>query len=682
MAVLAFALSMSLTATSAAWADDSANAPKVSGANYYVENVGSIGPDEKIDVLAVSGAPDGEIYLTLKMDGRIVADHFKQPLSDAAGSEVAVVSLNVPNLTEANVDSFSVVAHNANGDQLYAGDLKPVYAQLGDGDSGSKQLIGVQTLASGESRTFSAPASLYCNNQRYVLKNAAGSEEDGVYQYEADSSGASAITGHVTYVDHEGNTLLSEEIANITTGSSKDYAVRSLIQKGSDGTSAYYRSLYPSNTIKVTYPGQTEFVITCMPVTFTAPDPSTNFYQAKIEYYDVTNGKVIMTDLVNVTKKHLYTVPAAFSQQAKLGEGHSVMMSYSLAPSSQQEATNLAYDVLTLDYPNATVKKPGDAVTYRVNYTAVNPEDTACVEYTLRFVNASQNADGALSLLKDDEKVSVLKTQGLVSHPVPESIEQDGVKYVPFAGNAVKLEFSTTANPVKNVYYVPEGYSVQDSYDITVNYVNVADGSVLSTESFTIDPTSREEVEIPCGPEKFTQTGITYVRLDGQSQPWFHAYFNPTRTYTVYYRDSRDTQYANTVIRRTVIREIAAPAAPADANADGTNAADGTAGAGDTTQVALAAQGDTLSAVDAGAGDGLLLNSDGVDTTTAREINDDTTPLGQFAAEQNQPEATGPSAPLIAGLVALAAVVVAAAVFFVLRSKRKNGSSEGSEGAA
>ena len=102
------------------------------------------------------------------------------------------------------------------------------------------------------------------------------------------------------------------------------------------------------------------------------------------------------------------------------------------------------------------------------------------------------------------------------------------------------------------VYYVPEDYTPGDTYDITVQYMNIANSQILRSETITIDPETNDFVNI-LGEEQFALGDDTYVRLAGQETAIRHAYFSPARTYTIYYRDVNDELSAQITIRRTQI---------------------------------------------------------------------------------------------------------------------------------
>lgn len=445
--------------------------------------------------------------------------------------------------------------------------------------------------------------------------------------------------------------------------------IEDLTEKGT----VCYRVVHPNgNTIEVSYPGQTEFVVHCKQMTFAEQPGSHDAYVAKIEYYDTTNSKkpkLLMTDTLSVTKDFVYTVPMQFSQMRSVGEGtneHEVMYTYSLS-GNQDSAALSGNGALALDAeaPYGMEDKSDDHTKYfQVNYTANNPEKEACVTYTVRFINAAEHSAENGKILGTDT-VPVTKEQGSFQYTnQPAEITVGDVTYVPY-GKEFTLKYSTQASPVYDIYYVPKGYTPHDSYDVTVNYVNVANNEVLQTGKVHIDPTVSGETVIGPAPEKLEVNGVNYLRLDGQSQPFLHTYFTPARTYTVYYRDSRDQQYGNTVIRRTVVRTV-------DNDEDGTGGT-GANGDGATTPAwaTLSENGGELSSVDNGTGDGALLNNEGVDTATERELNDDSTPLAQ-SASKNQAGLLAQPAVLAGGVIALLALAVGLYFFLRKRGNRKN----------
>ena len=215
---------------------------------------------------------------------------------------------------------------------------------------------------------------------------------------------------------------------------------------------------------------------------------------------------------------------------------------------------------------------------------------------------------------------------------------------------------------MQRIYYVPEDYKPGDPYDFSVQYVNIADGSVLRTQTFTADPANTNYINI-VGESSFTQNGNEYVRLAGQDSAIRHTYFSPHAddssqpTYTIYYRDVNDTINANRTIVRTQIIETTLGGGAGTIDATITPVDD------------VAAPGDA----GVGAGDGTVIindddnplaNNAGQDTTTERTIEDNENPLASGALAQS------PFA--MAGIVlAVLAVIGVGAYLFIRRRNKK-----------
>ena len=201
------------------------------------------------------------------------------------------------------------------------------------------------------------------------------------------------------------------------------------------------------------------------------------------------------------------------------------------------------------------------------------------------------------------------------------------------------------------VYYVPEDYVPGAGYDIQVRYQDIATGAILKTDTYPVNPEMTDFLTV-VGDENFSaEDGERYVRLPGQESGIRHAFYSPTRVYTVYYRNVNDQLNANVTIQRTQIIETPRAAAA------------GTAGGGITAApIAAAATGAALPATDAGVAPG--------DATTI--INDDGNPLaspeGQSTAEQRIEDDENPLArgPLSNGYLVAGSLAGLAALFFLL----------------
>lgn len=102
---------------------------------------------------------------------------------------------------------------------------------------------------------------------------------------------------------------------------------------------------------------------------------------------------------------------------------------------------------------------------------------------------------------------------------------------VPWSGNMEPITYAWEdlekgTDVLQYVYYVPEDYTPGDTYDITVQYMNIANSQILRSETITIDPETNDFVNI-LGEERFSLGDDTYVRLAGQETAIRHAYFSP-----------------------------------------------------------------------------------------------------------------------------------------------------------
>lgn len=222
------------------------------------------------------------------------------------------------------------------------------------------------------------------------------------------------------------------------------------------------------------------------------------------------------------------------------------------------------------------------------------------------------------------------------------------------------------------------------AYDITVQYMNIANSQILRSETITVDPASNDYVNI-LGEETVAVGSDTYVRLAGQETAIRHAPFSPARTYTIYYRDVNDELSANITIRRTQIVETerpsatpaqtlnAAPVATTIVNAPAGEAVEG----GDDAGGADAAAPTGID-VGVGTGDGeTIINDDdnplanmaGQDTATERTIVDDENPLYSGLAQ----DATALGSSMAMAVAAGAIVLVGVGIFLYgwMRRRKK-----------
>lgn len=322
------------------------------------------------------------------------------------------------------------------------------------------------------------------------------------------------LDGSITYVDNQGNILKTDTIVNITpdhTGDTPKEVVlvnRFLVQDGEQDL--YY---YPTvQIVKADYYGQIDFVVLCNAYA------STEGETGLVKIHFMSNGKKVWGDEVNLTTTtFLYTVPESFVQiDAESGKA----TQYTLKDDDQ------------LNEYHQLVLVPGRAESdYFFEYEATAADEV--ISWNLILMDGTTNTR--------------LGAETMDVEP-GETVEFDAAAHAP-AGYVPSQETYTYTyggeNPVQYVYYTPDGYVPTESYTVTLQFVNIADGAVLQSESVMVNPGA--DTEITC-PAEFTAGDNTYVRLGGQSDTYRHSYYSPKRTYTIYYRDVNDTLYANTII--------------------------------------------------------------------------------------------------------------------------------------
>lgn len=106
------------------------------------------------------------------------------------------------------------------------------------------------------------------------------------------------------------------------------------------------------------------------------------------------------------------------------------------------------------------------------------------------------------------------------------------------------------------VYYDPEGYNnTTDLPDrqVTVQYVDIATGNVIGTDSVAAKAGSDTEIAFP---DSMDKDGKHYLRVDGQQASLAHSYFSPRTSYSVYYRDEANTEFRHATIEEIVTEVI------------------------------------------------------------------------------------------------------------------------------
>ena len=496
---------------------------------------------------------------------------------------------------------------------------------------------------------------------------------------------AAAISGAVKYVDVDGNIIETEIVENL--GEGKEVAIKKSFFKtttdeAGQETTHYYRVIQrlTGSTVMLT-PEQATKQIRVMEVKNT----EAGAYQVTINYVD-DNGNTLWTDSVDVKGKgYQYTLPNSFSMSAVANatdvpttdrdKGQWGVNYYTL--DSWTIETNAADDNAAIGARSAENQQGNPVVAFEAGEYPAGRTVTAkyVSQATTKKVNLTvMEINGETGALIDKIHYEVTPEQAATYTPAP----KDGL--VPWSGNMEPVTYAWEdlekgTDVLQYVYYVPKDYTPGDTYDITVQYMNIANSQILRSETITIDPETNDFVNI-LGEEQFALGDDTYVRLAGQETAIRHAYFSPARTYTIYYRDVNDELSAQITIRRTQIVDTervvtvpgttvmtAAPVAAAPA-AEGA-AADATAPA---TVDAGVGTGDAAAVINDD--DNPLATLGGQDTGTERAIVDDENPLYSGLAQDVATSGSG-----MALVVATGAVVLVAAglgLYWWMRRRKKN----------
>lgn len=595
------------------------------------------------------------------------------------------------------------------GKKLYEGTITPIYAKLISSD-GSKdwKVLGIRTVGETDkfAETVGAGASYYKNltGDTPIVFQSAETTKDGEPKAEVQAADtthgqrlvvtyeqvdAAAISGAVKYVDVDGNIIETEIVENL--GEGKEVAIKKSFFKtttdeAGQETTHYYRVIQrlTGSTIMLT-PEQATKQIRVMEVKNT----EAGAYQVTINYVD-DNDNTLWTDSVDVKGKgYQYTLPNSFSMSAVTNaadapttdrdKGQWGVNYYTL--DSWTIETNATDDNVAIGARSAETQQGNPVVAFEAGEYPAGRTVTAkyVSQATTKKVNLTvMEINGETGALIDKIHYEVTPEQTATYAPAP----KDGL--VPWSGNMEPITYAWEdlekgTDVLQYVYYVPEDYIPGDTYDITVQYMNIANSQILRSEAITVDPETNDFVNI-LGEEQFALGDDTYVRLAGQETAIRHAYFSPARTYTIYYRDVNDELSAQITIRRTQIvdteRVVTVPGTTVMTAAPVLAAAPAAEGA-----AADAADATAPAAIDAGIGTGdaeAVINDDdnplatlgGQDTTTERTIVDDENPLYSGLVQDVASSGSGTALHVATGAFVL--VVAGLGIYWWMRRRKKN----------
>ena len=521
LSLSAFAEDASTTADPSVGAEASDTAGSGTTASGAVTIAGEVYYGTDYVQFDIRGGSANNLFYDVLYNGAPVYQHVHYTTPDNSG--VNSVGIDLEDLGEgySDVTQYSIQVYrgravSATNKPIAQASMAGIYARL-NGDPQQDVLIG--SVVNGTDVEGIEPPPTYYDqvtDTDYNLSEGMQYDETArKYYAEYKPYVPTPLDGSITYVDNQGNILKTDTIVNITpdhTGDTPKEVVlvnRFLVQDGEQDL--YYYPTVP--IVRADYYGQIDFVVLCN--AYASTEGETGL--VKIHY--TSGGEDILVDEVNLTTTtYLYTVPDSFVQiDAESGKA----TQYKLKDDGNQ-----------LNEYHQLVLVPGRAENdYYFEYEATAADEV--ISWNLILM------DGTTNTRLGAEKMDV---------EPGETVEFDAAAHAP-AGYVPSQETYTYTyggeNLVQYVYYTPDGYVPTESYTVTLQFVNIADGAVLQSESVMVNPGA--DTEITC-PAEFTAGDNTYVRLGGQSDTYRHSYYSPKRTYTIYYRDVNDTLYANTII--------------------------------------------------------------------------------------------------------------------------------------
>lgn len=470
----------------------------------------------------INGGNATNLFYDVLYDGAPVYQHVHYTTPDGSGVNSVGIDLEdlgegYSDVTQYSIQVYTGRAVSATNKPIAQASMAGIYARP-NGDPEQDVLIG--SVVNGTNVGGIEPPPTYYDQVTDTDYNlvSEGMQYDKTarkYYAEYEPYVPTPLEGSITYVDNQGNILETYTISEIKPENTGADAIvvklkdRLEIQNGTE-TLNYYPVL---ETVTADYYGQIDFVVLCNAYA------STEGETGLVKIHFMSNGKKVWVDEVNLTTTtYLYTVPKSFVQiDAESGKA----TQYKLKDDGNQ-----------LNEYHQLVLVPGRAESdYYFEYKATAADEV--ISWNLILMDGTTNTR--------------LGTKTMDVEP-GQTVEFDAAAHAP-AGYVPSQETYTYTyggeNLVQYVYYTPDGYVPTESYTVTLQFVNIADGAVLQSESVMVNPGA--DTEITC-PAEFTAGDNTYVRLGGQSDTYRHSYYSPKRTYTIYYRDVNDTLYANTII--------------------------------------------------------------------------------------------------------------------------------------
>lgn len=169
---------------------------------------------------------------------------------------------------------------------------------------------------------------------------------------------------------------------------------------------------------------------------------------------------------------------------------------------------------------NPSYNEAGGSYTYR--YMLTSDETQRAYNITIQYVSNG--------MVLDTKRVSVAPSQ-TISYDTSETFVNNGVEYKRSSGSSATINHAYD-NATRTYVVNYDRVKVSEAYNITVNYVNLADGKVIKTDKkeVGINKTVNYNVE-----SSFTDEGSTYLLSGEQARTIKHSFGDTQTSYNVYY---------------------------------------------------------------------------------------------------------------------------------------------------
>lgn len=664
--------------------------------------------DGFVDLVSVASDDSDDIVYVDLLDakGKVMASHLGYKLGDYdADQDVginssALVGTDDPNgngyvaMLSADIDLLDTNAvytikvytdrEEPENSNVYTGTIRTYFASFSDETTAKPAPIVVRTSDGTNPKGCPAPATLTHNNKAYTLDSET--DNNGVFSYTLKDDGPEQLEGGISYLKVGATDDIKTDKIMLKKGETQTVSIPPMIEANGN----YYRTLSIGNKVNLSYPGVSRAAIYVLPLTgdWSAGAP----YSATINYV-LDDGTEILSDSLLVDKPYTYTLP---NTVYKVKDG--VVHKYTL------DAANSVLNFLL-----------GAEDKYRTANALYKEEDLSNERmWVITYIDGREAANDGGSSTDRTVKGRTIKTV-----EVRESDTNNGMYTVPKTltvkdSNDKETELKCVLDPntidlskyngTVEVYYVDANATERDypTYDVTVNYVNIANGETIRTQSAPVSLTAdRSDAELDFTvPATFASDGVEWVILAGQlnggpdQYHLYHSYYTgyqdeSRRSYNVYFRDVNDDLHEATVITTirtvydTVVTDLgttataataapaAAAAAPAATTAAPAAAATTAIPANATPTAALTNDGGLQSIT--GANTNGVVRNNGTSVETERIVGPETPTAGPTPTNSGTPGAST-IANLFANAPAVLASVIAAVVgivLFALYGKRK-----------